>query len=133
LTDNVSEKASIDEAFFDFTKVVKERILERYPHLAHFPSDSPEGIDTPLPSPPSISWEGFGYLIPIHPPSPSQSESKEEQDLPSVPENYSSTWHDLALSIAADMMQKAREIVRTELGYSTSAVSFAFLVLLIEC
>jgi len=123
MTDCLSEKASIDEAFFDFTKVVKEKILERYPDLARFPPDLPEGIDTPLPSPPSMSWEGFGHLIPIHPP-PSQSEDKEEQDLPPIPKDYPSTWHDLALSIAADTMQKARDVVRTELGYSTSAVGF---------
>ena len=32
------------------------------------------------------------------------------------------TWHDVALSIAAEMMQRARDEVRIALGYSTSAV-----------
>ena len=33
------------------------------------------------------------------------------------------TWHDVCLSIAAELMGKAREDVRVNLGYSTSAVS----------
>lgn len=37
------------------------------------------------------------------------------------------TWHDVALSIAAELMAKVREDVRVQLGYSTSAVSFVSL------
>lgn len=33
------------------------------------------------------------------------------------------TWHDVALSIAAELMGKAREEVRVKMGYSTSAVN----------
>lgn len=32
------------------------------------------------------------------------------------------TWHDVALSIAAELMEKIRGEVRTQLGYTTSAV-----------
>lgn len=37
-------------------------------------------------------------------------------------EEYTATWHDVALSIAAELMDKARAQVR-EMGYTTSAVS----------
>jgi len=37
-------------------------------------------------------------------------------------EDRITTWHDVALSIAAELMQKARQEVLEKLGYSTSAV-----------
>ena len=39
-------------------------------------------------------------------------------------EDAPTTWHDVCLSIAAELMGKAREDVRGNLGYSTSAVSY---------
>jgi DNA polymerase eta len=88
--------------------------------------DAPHGLDTPLPLPPLIAWNDInvGHLVPISLPSP--DEAKEDE----APENHDTcrdgtmnTWHDVALSIAAELMGKARETVRTRLGYSTSAVS----------
>jgi len=38
-------------------------------------------------------------------------------------EDAPTTWHDVCLSIAAEIMGKVREDVRVNLGYSTSAVS----------
>ena len=38
-------------------------------------------------------------------------------------EDRIATWHDVALSIAAELMQNARQEVLNKLGYSTSAVS----------
>jgi DNA polymerase eta len=38
-------------------------------------------------------------------------------------EDRITTWHDVALSIAAELMQTARQEVLEKLGYSTSAVS----------
>lgn len=35
------------------------------------------------------------------------------------------TWHDVALSIAAELMDKIRQGIYAKLGYSTSAVSEA--------
>lgn len=66
----LSEKASIDECFFDFTIPVRDILLKRYPFLAQLPSDAPQGLDTPLPKPdPSvvagIKWENLGNVIPI--------------------------------------------------------------------
>ena len=84
------------------------------------PPDLPRGLDTPLPPPPPINWDGLGDMIPVNP-----TEETKDGDDAEVPqnENVSTTWHDVALSIAAELMQKAREEVYTKLGYSTSAVS----------
>ena len=134
------EKASIDEAFIDFTKPVKEILLQRYPYLAQLPDDSLDGIDTPLPPPPKISWARVGSVIPLNPPpvaeetsalneeienedtdkvvDPEPTGSLEGDDLEDTP----TTWHNVCLSIAAELMGKAREDVRVTLGYSTSAV-----------
>ncbi|KDR78895.1 hypothetical protein GALMADRAFT_224148 [Galerina marginata CBS 339.88] len=129
------EKASIDEAFIDFTKPVRDIILQRYPHLAQVPPDAPDGVDTQLPLPPPILWDSLGNLIPVDPPPPSSDDQPHEDG--NVLEggsgegasgskvvdvdNMRPTWHDVALSIAAELMGKAREKARVELGYSTSA------------
>jgi DNA polymerase eta len=118
-----TEKASIDECFIDFTLPVRDEILRRYPHLTHTP---PSGADTPLPPPPGpISWGANSSLVPIRP----KDDVTGNTDEPSASthcdpelEEPPITWHDVALSIAADMMQSARDQVRTKLGYSTSAV-----------
>lgn len=122
----VQEKASIDEAFFDFTKTARKILLERYPYLAQVPSDAPHGLDTPLPPPPPISWNEVGHVIPITPPPPDKpgAETDDQQgDEVDESDDKSTTWHDVVLSIAAELMGRAREDVHTKLGYSTSAVS----------
>ncbi|KAI0663749.1 DNA/RNA polymerase [Cubamyces menziesii] len=137
------EKASIDEAFIDFTRPVREELLKRYPHLATVPPDAPNGIDSPLPPPPPISWEGLGTVVPVNPPkdppsgsSPVTDEANgvnpteakldctgSEVDEGGVAESDdSTTWHDVALSIAAELMLRIREEIRAKLGYTTSAV-----------
>ena len=143
----VLEKASIDEAFIDFTRPVREEILKRYPYLATVPPDAPNGLDSPLPLPPPISWEDRGNIVPVHPPkeqpedkggggeagAPPEGQSStddhddERQDEDNVVEedDEQTTWHDVALSIAAELMMKIREDIRTKLGYTTSAVSYA--------
>ena len=131
------EKASIDEAFIDFTKPVKEVLLQRYPYLAHVPDDAPDGIDTPVPLPPQISWAGLGSIVPIIPPPVveevlASNEDIKSEDISNVVDQETTgslegdapiTWHDVCLSIAAELMGKVREDVRVNLGYSTSAVS----------
>jgi DNA polymerase eta len=124
-TDNSStEKASIDEAFFDLTRPVREILLERYPYLAHVPPDAPNGADTPLPPPPPIHWNGLGHVISIDkPPADGEQETKGGHTESREAENVDdTTWHDVALSIGAELMGKARDVVYKELGYSTSAV-----------
>ncbi|KAI0749875.1 DNA/RNA polymerase [Daedaleopsis nitida] len=133
------EKASIDEAFIDFTKPVREELLKRYPHLAAVPPDAPDGLDTPLPRPPPVSWDGKGSVIPVNPPSEEKEEPTDTPaegasaggapdcgghargDLGVGEEDEQTTWHDVALSIAAEFMLRIREDIRTKLGYTTSA------------
>ncbi|KAJ7746651.1 hypothetical protein B0H16DRAFT_943492 [Mycena metata] len=102
------EKASIDEAFMDLTRPVRQILLERYPYLAQVPDDAPLGLDTALPPPPQVSWNGLGTLVPIDP------SVEEEVEIPS-------TWHDVALSIAAECMEKVRQQISAKLNYTTSA------------
>lgn len=135
-----AEKASIDEAFIDFTLPVRDEILKRHPYLAEVPPDAPLGKDTPLPPPPPISWDGLGTVIPVNPPrrvdKPPESSADEEEGAQAAEANASieeeegvdeddaaTTWHDVALSIAAELMGKIRHDIYTKLGYSTSAVS----------
>lgn len=136
----IAEKASIDEAFFDFSLPVKDEILRRYPHLSQPPPDSPLGQDTPLPPAPRIPFHQESVVIPPDPHAAKEKEQKaseeekkeeegEKSPSPPPPEPepapvvLTETWHDVALSIAAEMLQSMRDIVRTELGYTTSAVS----------
>ncbi|KAJ6468426.1 hypothetical protein C8R45DRAFT_1063925 [Mycena sanguinolenta] len=102
------EKASIDEAFMDLTKPARQIMLERFPWLAQVPDDAPLGLDTPLPPPPQVVWNELGELVPIDP-------SVEEEG------EVASTWHDVALSIAAECMEKVRQQINSALGYTTSA------------
>ncbi|GBE88531.1 N-acetyltransferase eso1 [Sparassis crispa] len=127
------EKASIDEAFIDFTRPVREEILKRYPYLAQVPPDAPHGADSALPPPPPILWDNLGTVIPITPPPPESSidgaNVTPEVSRPALEEEHesvqdddgSTTWHDVALSIAAEYMEKIRDDIRTKLGYTTSA------------
>lgn len=97
------------------------------------------GIDSPLPPPPPVDWEGKGTVVPVHQPPPTEAKVDGEEPAneqleagPSSrtePEDFelqaedddTTTWHDVALSIASEMMMKARQEVLTRLGYSTSA------------
>jgi len=147
----VLEKASIDEVFIDFTKAVRDVLVQRYPYIAQVPADAPDGVDTPLPPPPTIQEGVVGNVIPINPPPPKEEIDEKEitsaidheakgenpsgnsamdMEKESEAEELPTTWHDVTLSIAAEMMQKARDDVRIKLGYSTSAVSYCQLFLI---
>lgn len=112
------EKASIDEAFIDFTRPIREKLLERYPYLAQVPADAPDGIDSPLPPPPPIHWDGLGSVVPVSPSEETDGASELSDEV-----DDGTTWHDVALFIAAEMMRKIRKDVHLKLGYTTSAVS----------
>jgi DNA polymerase eta len=146
------EKASIDEAFIDLTAPVRRILLERYPHIASVPPDAPNGTDSSLPPPPEwIDWAGLGEIIPISgsktslpaaaaaviPPqesskgvAPEEGDSSEgmrdEADDDISPPEPPPTWHDIALSIGAELMVKLREAVFQELGYTMSAVGLFY-------
>lgn len=116
------EKASIDEAFIDFTRPVREVLLERFPDLAQVPSGAPQGVDSPLPPPPPIDWNKLGELVPLHP-----AEENDSGEVQPTDDDVACTWHDVALSIAAELMTKIREDVHEQLGYTMSAVRFVFI------
>ncbi|KAG2147629.1 hypothetical protein DEU56DRAFT_130884 [Suillus clintonianus] len=111
------EKASIDEAFIDFTRPVREKLLERFPYLAQVPADAPNGTDSPLPPPPPINWDDLGVVIPVS----LSEETDSTGENSNVEVNGVPTWHDVALSIAAELMRKIREDIHSKLGYTTSA------------
>lgn len=135
---STAEKASIDEAYLEFTQPVRDLILERNPHLAAVPSDSALGLDTPLPDPPIIDWEALGNIVPVISEEEQAKEAEEggNEDAaegkgkvavppssqvierPSDPVN---AWSDYALSIGAELMQKCRREVLQQLGYTCSA------------
>ncbi|KZT57954.1 DNA/RNA polymerase [Calocera cornea HHB12733] len=102
------ERASIDEAFFDLSAPVREELLKRYPYLAQVPADAPEGMDSPLPAAPVIDWAGKGHVLPVR-----EGEGAEEE--------ADDGWADVALSIGAEMVDRVRQEVRAQLGYTTSA------------
>ena len=124
-------------AFIDFTIPVQQEILALYPKLAFVPQDASQGLDTPLPPPPSsIEWHPFTSLIPIHlesritaDPDPDLTleatnhhlASLEPRQEPDQTNEGQVTWHDVALNIATVMLWKAREAIRNTLGYTTSA------------
>jgi DNA polymerase eta len=97
---------------------VREKLLQKYPDLARVP---PEGPECPLPPPCQIPWDGIGTVIPVSPDDEQRTEG-EDGEVTGQVENPL-TWHDVALSLAAEMMQNARDKIRETLGYSTSAVS----------
>lgn len=110
------EKASIDEAFVDFSIPVRSTLLERYPILAQVPED----LDTPLPPAPVIDWGDLSTVIPVNPDEADKQEGASTSRTPD-PEP-APTWHDVALSIGAELMAKVRREVREKLGYTMSAV-----------
>ncbi|KLO13063.1 eta DNA polymerase [Schizopora paradoxa] len=117
------EKASIDESFIDFSIPVRDELLRRFPHLKDVPLDAPQGIDTPLPSPPSsVEWPENGNLVPIDPSKfdPSDKTLTTEQVI-EAEKDLIPTWHDVCLSIAAELMSRMRKAVFERLGYYTTA------------
>jgi DNA polymerase eta len=104
-------------------------MLERYPYLAQAPPDAPDGLDSRLPPPPPIDWVEKGILIPISPSNTTGDGNDDDDDDDDDEEVYddesdsSTTWHDVALSIAAELMESIRKDIHANLGYTTSAVS----------
>lgn len=95
-------------------------LLQRFPYLAQIPPDAPQGVDSPLPPPPPVDWSKLGELIPTH-----SSEENDGGEIYPADDDVTCTWHDVALSIAAELMAKIREDVHENLGYTMSAVCFA--------
>ena len=116
------EKASIDEAFIDFSVPVRNTLLERYPYLTEPPADAPNGLDTPLPSPPRISFIGLGNLIPVEPSKFDLEKEVTSELVEEIEREEPVSWHDVGLVIAAELMASMRKEVHEKLGYLTTAV-----------
>jgi DNA polymerase eta len=107
---------------------VQQTLIERYPELA---VPSPNEMDSPLPPPPqSLSWHPSCALVPgaeeddngtSNPPEANENKSPEETET-KMPKQLV-TWQDVALSIGAELLFKARDEILRNLGYTTSAVS----------
>jgi DNA polymerase eta len=116
----VTEKASIDEAYIDLTRLVLQEILKRHTHIASLPFDAPFGLDTPLPLPPPIAWDPISSIFPIRGDAPREDGDGDGYD--GLEEEEIGGWEDYALSIGAALMGQIRAEVKRELGYTCSAV-----------
>lgn len=121
-----TEKASIDEAFLDLTILTIREILRRHPHLATIPADAPQGIDTPLPPPPPISWAEAGNVFPIKGETKDADSAVDHDGNDEEGAEGVGGWEDVALCLGAELMGRLRGEVREKLGYTCSAVSLSF-------
>lgn len=119
----IIEKASIDEAFLDLTLLTIKEILHRHPHLAFVPSDAPQGMDTPLPPPPPISWAEAGNVFPVRGEAGDGDPTVDYDGNDEEGREGVGGWEDIALCIGAELMARLRGEVREKLGYTCSAVS----------
>jgi DNA polymerase eta len=71
-----------------------------------------------------MEWNPSCNLVPLQQDASEESAFKpqDEEDKPEEPK-HPITWHDIALSIGAELMFKARNEILQTLGYTTSAVS----------
>lgn len=107
------EKASIDEAYLDLSAHIRSLLLTRYPYLSQPPSESPLGLDTPLPPAPELDWESSEWGIP---PSPIPVDGAA-----SGAANGGNGWSDVALWLGGEVMENVRMAIEEELSYTTSA------------
>lgn len=105
------EKASIDEAFLDFSIPVRDILISRYSDLLSTPSNS-TNLDDFLPPPPQLDWKSTDHNLILD----SSSDHTEEVD-----EMMTTTWTDVALMIGAELMAQCRKAVFDQLGYTCSA------------
>ncbi|WVF72776.1 hypothetical protein IAT40_007594 [Kwoniella sp. CBS 6097] len=134
------EKASIDEAFLDLTPMVIERLLTLHPYLSTIPDDAPDGIDSPLPPAPPISWGKAGNVFPIncdtadgagtHEDGGEADDGEREEERSDDGEGEEverritgrgDTWEDWALCVGAELMRDVRDEVFRQLHYTCSA------------
>ncbi|KAI9614241.1 hypothetical protein H4Q26_009384 [Puccinia striiformis f. sp. tritici PST-130] len=117
------EKASIDEAFLDFSIPVREIICKRYglPTLEDLQDPTSKiNMDDPLPDPPSdLDWDGLvqssnSSVVPL-------DDNDNDNDQHSGSETHHHTWSDIALLIGAELMAECRSKVFHQLGYTCSA------------
>ncbi|KAF8457516.1 hypothetical protein BGX38DRAFT_1086109, partial [Terfezia claveryi] len=103
------EKASVDESFLDLSKIVGERVRERFKGVVGVaPPYGDVGERLPLPpvSPGELEWSGSTVV---------------EVGKKEYTEDALLDWDDVCLAIAAEVVANIRKQVRTELKYTCSA------------
>ncbi|EGG01839.1 uncharacterized protein MELLADRAFT_117712 [Melampsora larici-populina 98AG31] len=101
------EKASIDEAFLDFSIPVRDILINRYSDLLS--TSKTNNLDDFLPPPPQLDWKSTEHNLILN-----TSDSE-------VDEMMTTTWTDVALMIGAELMAQCRKAVFDQLGYTCSA------------
>ncbi|KAG0145040.1 hypothetical protein CROQUDRAFT_723679 [Cronartium quercuum f. sp. fusiforme G11] len=108
------EKASIDEAFLDFSIQVRDLILKRYPELK-IKDESNINLDDQLPLPSKLEHKNQLKLSNDFIQFDHNQEEEEEEEEEEI------SWSDLALSIGAELMENCRKDIFNQLGYTCSA------------
>ena len=136
MADSYAEKASIDEAYIDFTPAVIDILLERYPFLSSVPPDAPDGLDTLLPPAPPCQWSEIDNLLPNDAEAERQQRAEGDSDEEYEPPSSSpqspqqqlrhrareaTPWRDHALAIGSEIMNGVRKEIWKRLHYTTSA------------
>ena len=128
------EKASVDESFLDLSKMVWERVTQKYKEvLGTLP---PGGATEQLPLPPesSVQWSGSS-LVELGGeaeqvgggeracPSDEQGREDKQDEANNVKQIMEEPmdWDDVCLAIGAEVVAKVRGEVRQELKYTCSA------------
>ncbi|KAJ9101157.1 hypothetical protein QFC21_003375 [Naganishia friedmannii] len=106
VTEGEVEKASIDEAFLDLSILTIKEIIRRHPHLAVVPPDAPQGIDSPLPPPPPISWTEAGNVFPIEGEKQDSGNNDDHDGNDGEISEGVGGWDDVALCIGAELMAR---------------------------
>lgn len=114
------EKASVDECYLDFGRMVHSRVLELFPSLAHLDENVPL---PPVPSelPPDLYW--VGEVVPTAKEAHEQIEREamgDENLHTEKPAPPIADWDDLCILIGSQIMYRIRGEVYKQLQYTTS-------------
>lgn len=110
------EKASVDECFLDFGRMIYYTLLQLFPELG----DEVENINSSLPSvpstlPDSLYW--VGEIIKSENEVPRNSDNDQE---PKANDPRIRDWDDVCMLIGSQLLYEVRLQVFKELGYTTS-------------
>lgn len=102
--------------------MIIQRLLERHPYLSDIPEDSPDGIDSPLPTAPPINWTGAGTILPTAEEERSSRYNEYSDDEEGEGEEAAPpTWSDWALFLGGEIMADVRGEIWKRLHYTCSA------------
>lgn len=117
------EKASVDECYLDFGRLVYGKLVELFPQLTHLlPEDGLPPVPTDLPK--ELYW--IGEIMPTFNEEKEQIEAKALNNNQNTENNQQMInppihdWDDLCILIGSQIMYKIRGEVYKELKYTTS-------------